>query len=327
MNRANLTELTAFSAVATLRSFRKAADALALSPSTVSHLMRALEQRMRVRLLHRTTRSVAPTEAGERLLARLRPALDDLQVALQEVDDLRERPMGRLRINATEYAIRALLRDVVPVFRERFPDIELDLVSEGKQIDIVKEGFDAGVRLGGMIPQDMVSVGFSADERCLVVASRKYLAKHAGPKTPDDLRGHECIRLRLPSGKLFHWEFERRGQEVSIDVPGGLTLGHEGLTVEAALDGLGLAYVFEGSVRAALKAGNLVAVLEDWCPPFPGMFLYYPGHRHVPPPLRAFIDTLKMSRIAPNGEPPRGTSARPQSGRTEGRPKRGERRR
>ena len=142
----------------------------------------------------------------------------------------------------------------------------------------------------------MVSVAFSAEERCVVVGAPKYFAARAAPKTPEDLRGHECIRVRLPSGKIFHWEFERHGQEVSIDVPGALTLGHEGLTIEAARDGLGLAYVFEGSAREMLRAGELVAVLEEWCQPFPGMFLYYPGHRHVPPPLRAFVDAVKGAR-------------------------------
>ena len=295
--RAGLSELTAFSAVATLRSFRKAADELALSPSTVSHMMRSLEQRMGVRLLHRTTRSVAPTEAGERLLARLRPALDDLRRALEEVDDFRARPTGRLRINAHETAIRVLLRHVVPAFRQRYPAIHLDFVSDGRLVDIVKEGFDAGVRLGGAIPQDMTAVSFGGEARCLVVASPKYLASRGRPATPDDLRAHECVRIRLPSGKIFHWGFEKRQQEVSMDVPGTLMLDHEGLTIQAALKGLGLAYVFERSVRATLKAGRLVAVLEDWCPTFPGMFLYYPGHRHVPPPLRAFIESLKASRI------------------------------
>ncbi len=296
--RAGLSELSAFSAVATLRSFRKAADELALSPSTVSHMMRSLEQRMGVRLLHRTTRSVAPTEAGERLLARLRPALDDLHRALDEVDDFRARPEGRVRVNAPEAAMRVLLRNVVPAFRKDYPGIHLDLVSEGKLVDIVKDGFDAGVRLGGAIPQDMTAVSFGGEARCLVVASPKYLASRGRPATPDDLHTHECLRLRLPSGKIFHWEFEKRQQEISIDVPGTLTLDHEGLMIQAALKGLGLAYVFERSVRATLKAGRLIAVLEDWCPTFPGMFLYYPGHRLVPPALRAFIDTLKASRVA-----------------------------
>lgn len=296
--RAGLSELSAFSAVATLRSFRKAADELALSPSTVSHMMRSLEQRMGVRLLHRTTRSVAPTEAGERLLARLRPALDELRSALDEVDDYRAQPTGRLRISAHETAIRVLLHHVVPVFRERYPAIHLDLVSDGRLVDIVKEGFDAGVRLGAAVPQDMTAVSFGGKARFLVVASPKYVASRGRPTTPDDLRLHECLRIRLPSGKIFHWRFEKRKQEVSIDVPGSLTLDHEGLTIQAALEGLGLAYVFERSVRETLKAGRLVAVLEDWCPTFPGMFLYYPGHRHVPPPLRAFIDSLKASRIS-----------------------------
>ncbi len=295
--RVGLGELTTFSAVATLRSFRKAADELALSPSTVSHMMRSLEQRMGVRLLHRTTRSVAPTEAGERLLARLRPALDDLRLALDEVDDFRARPTGRLRISAHETALRVLLRHVVPAFRERHPGIHLDLVSDGRLVDIVQEGFDAGVRMGGAIPQDMTAVSFGGQARCLVVASPGYLASRAEPATPDDLRAHECVRIRLPSGKIFSWQFEKHRQEVSIDVPGTLTLDHEGLAIEAARKGLGLAYVFERSVRAALKAGRLVAVLEDWCPTFPGMSLYYPGHRHVPPPLRAFIESLRAARI------------------------------
>jgi DNA-binding transcriptional LysR family regulator len=294
--RADLTELTAFSAIASLRSFRKAADDLALSPSTVSHMMLALERRVGVRLLHRTTRSVAPTEAGERLLARLLPALDELHGALDEVEDFREQPMGRVRINATESAIRVLLQDVVPSFRKRFPTIGLDFVSEGQLVDIVKDGFDAGVRLGGAIPHDMVAFAFGGESRCLVVGSSSYLAERARPKVPDDLRAHECIRLRLPSGKIYRWEFEKRRHALRIDVPGALTLDHEGLMIEAAIDGLGLAYVFERSARAALKAGRLVAVLEDWCPTFSGMFLYYPGHRHVPPSLRAFIDTLKASR-------------------------------
>jgi DNA-binding transcriptional LysR family regulator len=296
--RAGLSELTTFSAVATLRSFRKAADELGLSPSTVSHMIGSLEQRMGVRLLHRTTRSVAPTDAGERLLARLGPALDDLRSALNEVDDFRAEPTGRLRINAHEMAIRALLSSVVPSFRERYPAIHLDFVNDGRLVDIVKEGFDAGVRLGGAIPQDMSAVSFGGEARCLVVASPKYLATRGTPTTPEDLRTHECIRIRLPSGKIFHWKFEKRQQEVSLDVPGTLMLDHEGITIQAALEGLGLAYVFERSARALLKAGQLIAVLEDWCPTFPGMFLYYPGHRHVPPPLRAFIDTLKAAKVA-----------------------------
>jgi DNA-binding transcriptional LysR family regulator len=217
--------------------------------------------------------------------------------SLAEVDDFREQPLGRVRINAPELAIRLLLQEVAPAFHKRYPSIELDLVSEGRPVDIVREGFDAGVRLSGAVPQDMVAVRFGGPERCIVVGAPAYLKRHPRPESPGDLMLHECIRRRLPSGKLYHWEFERRAQELRIQVPGKLTLDHEGLMLEAAIDGYGLAYVFERAARPALKAGRLRAVLEDWCPEFPGMQLYYPGHRHVPGPLRAFIEVLKGAKV------------------------------
>jgi DNA-binding transcriptional LysR family regulator len=296
MKKPDITALNAFAEVATLRSFRKAADVLELSPSTVSHLMRRLEERVGVRLLHRTTRSVAPTQAGERLLARLRPVLEELRGALGEVDDFRDQATGRVRINAPEQGVRFLLREVVPAFQKKFPDIELDLVTEDRLVDIVKEGFDAGVRLGGTIPRDMIAIQLGGQARCLAVASPRYLARHKRPQTPDDLKSHECIRVRLPNGKLLAWEFEKRGQTLPIDVPGTLILNQEGLMIEAALAGLGVAYVFESSVRDALKGRRLISVLDDWCPGFPGAFLYYPGNRNVPAALRAFVDTVKISR-------------------------------
>lgn len=291
----DITELNAFAEVATLRSFRKAADALELSPSTVSHLMRRLEQRMDVRLLHRTTRSVAPTQAGERLLARLRPALEELRGALGEVDEFRGKTTGRVRINAPEQGIRLLLREVVPAFRKTFPQIELDLVTEGRFVDIVKEGFDAGVRLGGAIPRDMIAIPIGGQARAIAVAAPSYLAQHKRPLAPDDLQSHECIRVWLPNGKLLAWEFEQRGQTLKIDAPGTLILNQEGLMIEAALAGLGVAYVFESSVRNALKAGQLISILDDWCPGFPGAYLYYPGNRNIPSALRAWVDTVKIS--------------------------------
>jgi DNA-binding transcriptional LysR family regulator len=298
MPKPDINELSAFAEVATLRSFRKAADVLELSPSTVSHLMRRLEQRTGVRLLHRTTRSVAPTQAGERLLARLRPVLEELRSALGEVDDFRDQATGRVRVNAPEQGVRLLLREVVPAFQKKFPDIELDLVTEGRFVDIVKEGFDAGVRLGGTIPRDMIAIQLGGQARCIAVASPRYLARHKRPQTPDDLKSHECIRVRLPNGKLFAWEFEKRGQTLAIDVPGTLILNQEGLMIEAALAGLGVAYVFESSVHDALKARRLTSVLDDWCAGFPGAFLYYPGNRNVPSALRAFVDTVKISRAS-----------------------------
>ncbi|MGQ7938146.1 LysR family transcriptional regulator [Paraburkholderia sp. D1E] len=293
MTKPTLADLTAFSTVAAHRSFRRAADALGVSRSSLSHAMLALERELGVRLLNRTTRSVAPTEAGEALLARLAPVLRDLDDALDAVADARGNPSGTLRINANESAARLLLKTGVPLFLKRFPGMALDLVAEGRLVDIVEQGFDAGVRLGESIPRDMVAVRISDDLRFVVVAAPSYLAGRTPLITPDDLRRHDCIRQRLPSGKRYRWEFRKHGQEVAIDVPGVLTLDHNGLMVEAASDGLGLAYVPESTAHDWLDDGRLVTVLEDWCPFIPGLCLYYPGHRHVPAGLRAFIDVLR----------------------------------
>lgn len=288
-----LNDLTAFAAIVVHRSFRKAADELGLSPSTLSHMMRTFEHNLGVRLLHRTTRSVSPTEAGERLVSRLQPLLRDLDSALEEVNTFRDGPSGTLRINASEPAARLLLQTVVPTFLARYPDVSLDLVTEGRLIDIVAGGFDAAVRLGEALPQDMIAVSFGGPVRFLALAAPAYLAAHGAPQTPDDLRSHACIRIRMPSGKPYRWEFARRGQELTVEVFGPLTLDHPGLMTEAAVDGMGIAYVPERTARPYLAAGKLVAVLEEWCPEIPGLHLYYPGHRHVPATLKAFIEVLK----------------------------------
>lgn len=301
MTKPTLADLTAFSAVAAHRSFRRAADSLGVSRSSLSHAMNALERDLGVRLLNRTTRSVAPTEAGEALLMRLTPLLRELDEALDVVADARGNPSGTLRINANESAARLLLRTAVPQFLARFPGMALDLVSEGRLVDIVEQGFDAGVRLGESVPRDMIAVRIGDDLRFVVVAAPSYLTGRTPPVTPDDLRDHVCIRQRLPSGKRYRWEFSKHGQEVTVDVPGALTLDHNGLMADAAADGLGLAYVPESTAREGLGDGRLVTVLDDWCPPIPGLHLYYPGHRHVPAGLRAFIDILKeINRGAPD---------------------------
>jgi len=292
-SRPALSDLAAFAAIVSHRSFRKAADELGVAPSTLSHMMRTLEANMSVRLLHRTTRSVSPTEAGERLVARLQPLLRDLDLALAEVDDFRDSPGGTLRINTSEIAARLLLQQVVPTFLTRHPQMKLDLVTEGRLIDIVADGYDAGIRLGEAVPQDMIGVSFGGPVRFLAVASPGYLAKHKKPKTPDDLKQHECVRFRLASGKMFRWEFARRAQEITVDVPGALTLDHAELMAEAAANGLGIAYISAHSAAPWIARGDLVTVLDDWCPSIPGLFLYYPGHRHVPPGLKAFIAVLK----------------------------------
>ena len=295
--RPELSDLTAFAAVATQKSFRKAAEELRVSPSTLSHRMRTLESRMGVRLLHRTTRSVAMTEAGAALLTRLRPVFRELDAALAEVD-LRSGPRGSVRINANVPGARLLLREAVPAFLRRFPNMHLDIVAEGRLVDIVAEGFDAGVRLEDSVPQDMIAVRFGGAARFVAVASPRYLKRHEAPRTPADLRKHTCIRHRMRSGRIYRWEFERRGQSCSIDVEGPLTLDDDELMAQAAADGLGIAFVSERGVIQAIKSGKLVVVLDEWCPRIPGLALYYPGHRQVPAGLRAFVDILKETEKA-----------------------------
>ncbi len=297
--RPSLAELGALAAVAAHRSFRKAADELGLSPSSLSHVIRGLEARIGVRLLHRTTRSVSATEAGQRLVERLQPVLRDLDLALAEVDRFRSRPSGTLRINSAEEPARLLLATVVPAFLHRHPEMSLDLVTEGRLVDVVAEGFDAGIRLGEAVPQDMVAVRFGGTVRFMAVASPGYLAAHHAPQTPDDLARHACIRYRLRSGRLFRWEFARHGQELTVEVPGPLILDHVELMAEAAASGLGIAYVPERTADPFVADGRLLTVLDDWCPRIPGLFLYYPGHRQVPPGLRAFIDVLKQVECGP----------------------------
>ncbi|MBW9050943.1 LysR family transcriptional regulator [Rhizobium mesosinicum] len=290
--RPTLDDLNAFAAIVTHRSFRKAAGELGLSPSTLSHMMRNMEARMGVRLLHRTTRSVAATEAGEMLLDRLKPVLRDLDLALDAVGEFGGQPSGTLRINASEIAARVLLNAAIPLFLERYPEISLDIVTENRLVDIVGEGFDAGIRLRESVPLDMIAVEFGGETRFLAVASSAYLKDHKQPKTPEDLKRHRCIRLRMPSGKLYRWEFEKHGQAVTIEVSGALTLDHVELMAEAAVKGLGIAYVPERVARPYLASGDLISVLDDWCPSIPGLCLYYPGHRHLPQSLRAFISVL-----------------------------------
>ncbi|WP_114240109.1 LysR family transcriptional regulator [Dyella sp. C9] len=293
MKRTGLDELNAVVAVAAHRSFRAAAAALGLSPSALSHAISALEQRMGVRLFHRTTRSVALSAAGEQFLSRVQPALRDIAAAMESVNQFRDTPTGTLRINLSLGAARMLLVPVVLRFLARYPEMQVDLVSNDRMVDIVAEGFDAGIRQLDAVPQDMIAVPCTPDLRFAVVASPQYWQGRAKPRTPGDLLSHTCIRARLPSGAPYRWEFEKHGEAVSIDVPGPLTLSQWELMVEAALHGVGVAYASEWSVAAHLAAGRLERVLEDWTPPFPGLALYYPGHRHVPAGLRAFVEVVR----------------------------------
>jgi DNA-binding transcriptional LysR family regulator len=294
MIRPSLNDLAAFAAVASHRSFRRAAEVMGVSRSALSHAIIGLEGKLGVRLFTRTTRSVSLTQAGARLLARLDPVLQDLDQALDTLSEERGSPSGALRINANKSGARILLADVVPRFLDLYPDVELDLVSEGRLVDIVEQGFDAGVRLLESVPRDMVAVKFGGEVRFIAVAAPSYLEGRATPETPDDLHAHRCIRQRLPSGKRYRWEFTKRGAEVAVDAPGNLTLDDNDLLVQAAVAGRGIAYVPEHFAQPFLESDELVIVLDDWCPPTPGLALYYPRSRHVPSPLRAFIDLLKQ---------------------------------
>lgn len=280
-------------AVARHRSFRKAADELGLAASTVSHLLTGLEARIGARLLNRTTRSVAPTPVGERLVDRVTSILLDLDGALADVDAAREQPVGVLRITASETVSMLLMRSIVPDFLASYPQVTLDLVADPSFVDIVAEGFDAGIRLGEAVPRDMVAVRFGGPSRMLAVASPAYLRRRAPPVTPYELAAHCCIRSRTPAGRPYRWEFERHGEAVVVDVPGQLVLNRTELMTKAALAGVGISFVPASVAEPFLREGALVPLLEEWCPQYPGLFLFYPGHRHVPLVLRTFINVLK----------------------------------
>lgn len=293
MARPSFNDLTAFVAVASHRSFRRAADEIGTAPSTLSHAMRALEERMGVRLLNRTTRSVFPTEAGLELLGRLRPALAALDEALGAVAPFRGHVVGTIRLNAPRLGAGFIVREILPRMAERFPGVTVDIVVEGELVDIVAAGFDAGLRLSGSIPRDMVAVPLGPPLAFICVASPAYLERCGEPATPEDLARHRCIGHRVPGGRLYRWEFERAGQALVIDPKGPVILDDEELMVDAAAKGLGIAYVPDWAAAAAVSAGLLRKVLAAWMHPPEAVAVYYPGHRAVPPALRAFLDVAK----------------------------------
>ncbi len=293
MRQPELFELNAVLAIAAHKSFRAAAAQLGLSPSGLSHAVATLEKRIGVRLFHRTTRSVSLSAAGESFVARVRPALGEIADAIESVNSYRDTPSGTLRINSFESAARQALLPIVVEFVERHPDMSVEIATESRFIDIVKERFDAGVRLRDSVPRDMVAVPCSPPQRWVVVGSPGYFQRHGRPKHPRDLLSHRCIRLRRPNGGLFAWEFERRGRATTIAVDGPLTLDAASLVVDAAARGAGLAYISEWDVGAHLRSKALVRVLEDWLPPWPPLCLYYPRQRFVSAGLRAFVDLVK----------------------------------
>lgn len=293
MQKSGLVELNAAIAVAASRNFRAAAAELGMSASALSHAVAALETRMGVKLFNRTTRSVSLTEAGERFITRIGPALREIGEATEEANQFQATPSGTLRINTSEGAARDLLMPLVLEYRRRCPDVHIDIAVDGRMLDIVGEGFDLGIRLIETVPQDMIAIPLKKEERFLVVGSPAYFASHGRPSSPPDLLDHACLRLRLPSGTIYRWEFERHGEEIRLDVKGPMTLQSTELMLEAVIGGAGLAYMTERNVAAALADGRLVSVLEDCTPPFPGICLYYSGHRHLSAALRAFVSLAR----------------------------------
>lgn len=293
MVRDELSVLSAFLVVAEERSFTRAAKRMGVSPSALSHAIRKLEERIGVRLLARTTRSVAPTEAGEQLIAGLRPALGDIRGALEQVSGLRDQPAGRVRLVMPRLAARMVLAPKLARFVRAYPDVVLEVTTDDSPLDLVAGRFDAGIHLGEFIERDMIAVRVSPDHRPAIVGSPRYFASHPRPKSPRDLTHHRCINIRMGSAGVYRWEFDKGDESLTVAVDGPLNIDDLEIAIRAAMDGVGLAFSLEEHVAPHVASGALVRVLEDWCPPFPGFFLYYPSRRQQPAALSALIETLR----------------------------------
>lgn len=291
----DMASLSTFLLVAEERSFTRAARRLGVSPSAISHAMRTFEEELGVRLLARTTRSVSPTDAGEQLLRRLRPALAEVSETLEEISDQREKAAGRIRLLLPRLAVSSVLAPKLGRLSREYPDLLLDVTTDDSRRDIVAEGFDAGIHFGEYIQKDMISVRVSADQRAAIVGSPAYFAGNARPKLPRDLLTHRCINFRHGSAGLYRWEFEKGKKSLSVAVTGSLIVDDLELVIRGALDGVGLAYVAEQEVAAHLSKGTLVRVLQDWCQPYPGFFLYYPSRRQKTAALSALVGVLRVS--------------------------------
>jgi DNA-binding transcriptional LysR family regulator len=294
MPRENLNDLIAFLAVARERSFTKAAAQLGVSPSALSHAMRGLESRLGLRLLTRTTRSVSPTEAGERLMQTVGPRFEEIELELDALTALGEKPAGTIRINAHDHAVNSVLWPALRKFLPRYPDIKVEVTVDYGLTDIVAQRFDAGVRSGERVAKDMIAVRIGPDLRMAVVGAPSYFARRSVPTTPQDLTEHSCINLRLPThGGLYAWEFEKDGRELNVRVEGQLVFNGTEQMLNAALDGFGLAYVPDDLVQGYVRKGALKRVLEDWCPPFPGYHLYYPSRRQSARAFQLLVEALR----------------------------------
>jgi DNA-binding transcriptional LysR family regulator len=304
MKKSAASDISAFLAVAKARSFTRAAAQLGLSQSALSQTISALEARVGVPLLRRSTRSVSPTEAGERLIKNVGPRLEEIDAELAALSSMRDKPAGTIRINADEPAARDTLWPALEKFLPDHPDIKVEIVVDYGLTDVIAEGFDAGVRLGGVVAKDMIAVRIGPDMRMAVVGVPSYFANRKPPHAPQDLVGHACINLRLPTrGGLYAWEFEKEGREVRVKVEGQLTFNTIDLMFNAALSGFGLAYLAEDQAKLAIASGRLMRVLADWCPPFAGYHLYYPSRRHSSAAFHLFVDALRYrERRARAGE-------------------------
>lgn len=297
MQRDNLHDLRAFFAVARERSFTRAAAKLGVSQSALSHTLRGLEERLGLRLLTRTTRSVSPTEAGERLLQTVGPRLEEIEAELAAVTELREKPAGTIRITTTEYAADTILWPKLAKLLPKYPDINVEIIIEQGLTDIAAEGYDAGVRLGEQVAKDMIAVRIGPDMRMAVIGARSYFAKRSPPRKPQELISHNCINLRVPTrGGLYAWEFEKGKRQLKVHVEGQLVFNGTAQMVTAALAGFGLAYVPEDMAEPHLAKGRLKRVLEDWCPPFSGYHLYYPSRRQLTPAFALLVEALRYRR-------------------------------
>lgn len=290
MTPLRLDNLDAFASIVRCGGFRAAAVERGVSSSALSQSVSALEAALGIRLLNRTTRSVAPTEAGARLLERLAPALKEIRSSLDDLDDLRANPSGTIRINAPAPAVDHVLCPLAFDFMRAYPDVKIDIVSDAAIVDIVEQGFDAGVRFGRHLAQDMIATPIGPPLRYAIVASPEYLATRGVPATPADLFGHDCVRRRFPGGKLVSWQFDKDGEALDITPEGRLTLGSAQQELQAALAGQGIAHVFEDYAKPHIAAGTLVELLVDWSPTLPNWFLYYPNRRHPGAAMKAFLD-------------------------------------
>jgi DNA-binding transcriptional LysR family regulator len=297
MQRRNLSDLLAFLAVGKERSFTKAAAKLGVSQSALSHTIRELEERLGVRLLTRTTRSVAPTNAGERLLGTLGPSVEEIEAELASLSELRASPAGTIRITAGEHAAETVLWPALASTLPKYPDIKVELIIDYGLTDIVSERYDAGVRIGEQIAKDMIAVRIGPNMRMAVVGAPSYFAKHQRPKRPQDLMAHTCINLRLPTyGSVYAWEFAKNGREMKVHVQGQLTFNNLALRLKAVLAGCGLAYLPEDHVQTHISEGRLIRVLADWCPKFSGYHLYYPSRRQATPAFGIIVDALRYRK-------------------------------